>query len=241
MSFDRRFAIKSLILVLVALAGFALLWQFSSRRWKRWLILSTVGLGVCFAFLFGAPLAAEGLLRVLPVDSGAPVEAIVILGRGLELREPRVETATQLWQAKRAPAVFASGMRDAVEIVTELKAKGLPSQQLSGEFCSQTTRENTLYTAAILKPRGVQKILLVSNPPHLLRSFLEVRQQGFDVIPHSSPFPASFSLEQRARLVWREYLGLLVYAVTGRLQNTEPNELTEILEKLILWDCCTEG
>lgn len=157
--------------MLILLAFLGLLWLISSRRWKRQLIApAAVLLLVYFVATSGlmVALATQVLVYPLPVDSGTTVDAIVVLGRGDVLRNRRVEIAAQLWQAKRAPSIFASGMGDAPQMIELFRAKGIPRQMLGGESCSQSTEENALFTAAVLHPQGIWQILLITDPPHML-------------------------------------------------------------------------
>ncbi|MGJ3247469.1 MAG: YdcF family protein [Elainellaceae cyanobacterium] len=185
----------------------------------RWLS----GIGVFFLvgyLLIGSPigisLGSRMLTSVLPSDSGATADAIVVLGRGSELRSERVDVAAQLWQDKRAPLVFVSGWGDAQPMMQRLQRKGLPHDAVDGEPCSRTTEENARFSAALLEPDGVHHIILVTDPPHMLRSLLTFHSYGFDVIPHISPLSDHLSRQKQGFLVFREYIGLASYGVLGR-------------------------
>lgn len=80
-------------------------------------------------------LAIQGLIFPLLSDFGVTVDAIVVLGRGKILRNDRVETAIQLWQARRTPKIFASGMGDAPQMIELFKPKGTFRQILGGKGC----------------------------------------------------------------------------------------------------------
>lgn len=242
--------LMKLLFVFIVLLLIAGLWlirnQHRKQHWKPWMILPTtvVVLGLLVA---GSPtllsLSNQALLQFLPTDTGVPVDAIVILGRGAELRNERVEIALQLWQAKRAARLFVSGTKDSSEILGMLKASGIPSPIVSGEECSKTTQENALYTAAVLQPRGVQKILLITDPPHMLRSFLLFHSAGFTVIPYvTAPSPASIN---QGLFQLREYSGLIGYALTGKFERQIDVELehgaSEQLRNLITAACIVEG
>jgi uncharacterized SAM-binding protein YcdF (DUF218 family) len=97
-----------------------------------------------------------------------------------------------------------------------LKRKGLPHDAVNGEPCSRTTEENARFTAALLKPDGTRRIILVTDPPHMLRSLLTFHSYGFDVIPHISPLSNQLSYHKQGFLVFREYIGLASYSVLGR-------------------------
>ncbi len=161
------------------------------------------------------------LVSFLPSDSGATADAIVVLGRGAPLRPQRVEVASQLWQEQRAPLVFASGWSDAVPIGQLLERQGVPLAAIDGEPCSRTTEENALFTSTILQPQGVRRILLVTDPPHMLRSLLTFRSLGFEVIPHPNPLPERIDAREKGFLVFREYPGLVSYGLKGRFSRRD--------------------
>ncbi len=216
-------------LVLVTLSALTgLPWVIPKLPWRRQ--LSSVGAALlllyCTAFFPPAiGLANRGLVGLLPADPGGTTDAIVVLGRGAELRDSRVEVADQLWRANRSPLIFASGRGDGSLIVSQLKAKGIPSTALENEHCSQTTEENARFTAAVLQPREVRRILLVTDPPHMLRSLLTFRSVGFTVIPHVSPLPADLGSGEEALTVFYEYMGLIKYALQGRFFSRRFPEL----------------
>lgn len=189
----------------------------SSRKWR----ISAVGVALLLLYgvvcsPIGMKVGNQGLIGLLPEDAGQPVDAIVVLGRGQALRSERVQVAANLWQANRAPLVFASGWGDAKPIARSLAKRGVSAQAIDGEPCSRTTEENAQFTAALLQPRGVQQILLVTDPPHMLRSFLTFRSLGFQVAAHPNPLPPELNTRREAFLIVREYLGLVSYGFLGR-------------------------
>ncbi|MBW4474166.1 MAG: YdcF family protein [Stenomitos rutilans HA7619-LM2] len=204
--------------VVLTLVGFiGLLWLFRARRWLRRVQRVVIVLLIIYLVLISPPvvaLAMAGIVNPLPPDSGSRVDAIVILGRGREQSLERVEAAAQLWQNQRAPLIFASGIVDAPELVAMLHNKHIPAQAISGESCSRTTWENAVFTKAVLQPQGVQRILLVTDAPHLWRSLLIFEQVGFQVIPSVSPLATQMTYPQRAMLLLREYFFLGTYPIT---------------------------
>ena len=233
-------------LILLTLIG--IFWLISPRRW-RWRVIQPVMILALTGLLATSPwmvqLATWGLTIPLPTDRGEQTDAIVVLGRGEELQGHRVAQIHKLWQADRAPRVFASGMLDAQPIIKRLQQKGLPGSILSGESCSQNTEENALYTSAILYPQGVKKIILLTDTPHMLRSFLLFRNAGFIVIPRFSPLPDQWTSLQQITVIFREYIGLVQYALTGRFKQRSIAELKHppaaILEKFTEWNCRVQG
>lgn len=234
-----------LLLLLIILIGIVIFRRIIPGQYKPWVLIPVLTLGLLLLLAnspLGMTLANQGLLWGLPLDTGSPAEAIVILGRGPELRDQRVETAIQLWQNNRAPTIFASGARDALEITNQLKLNEIPGSRLGGELCSQTTEENAMYSEAILKSRGIHNIILVTDAPHMIRAFWEFQRLGFEVIPHPSPFPDSFSQTMKTRLMMREYSALLAYKLIGHFnQSVQQPIQSGLLDKLSIWNCRVEG
>lgn len=203
------------------LAMIILPWLIRSWQWKRQIsslgLLLLLGYGV-IASPLSIHLGHRLLLGLLPQDTGQTADAIVILGRGPELRQDRIQAAAELWQMQRAPIVFVSGTGDAIPIAQALAEAGLPGREIEGEPCSRTTDENAKFTAALLKPQNVQRILLVTDWPHMLRSVLTFRSFGFTVIPHPTDFPSTYQLRKRSFLILREYVGLASYRFLGRFE-----------------------
>ena len=207
---------KTLLVVLLLLFFFGLSWIIQYRRWKRILTSSTSLLLVCF--IVSLPLmyavAAKGLVVFLPTDSGVTTDAIVVLGRGLE-NGNRVDVAAELWRTRRATRIFVSAGGEGNMLRKQLQARGIPNQALDGENCSQTTEENALFTAAILHPQGIQQILLITDPPHMLRALLTFRANGFKVTPYTSQLPEHLSFKAKIYLNLREFIGLVSYGLKG--------------------------
>jgi uncharacterized SAM-binding protein YcdF (DUF218 family) len=202
-------------------------WVFRTWRWKRQaslvgvLLLLLYGLGLS---PLGGNVGGRGLALLIPEDNGRPADAIVILGRGPEFRPSRVQVAAELWQQQRAPLVFVSGRNDAIEIGQMLEGAGVPAAAIDGEPCSATTNENAEFTAALLQPQGMKRLILVTDPPHMARSLLTFRSLGFAVTPHPSPIPNSIDFKRRQFMVLREWVGLISYGMMGRYFSRQVDE-----------------
>lgn len=210
---------KPLLIASIFLGLFCLYWVIKRIRWKRQvnrikILLGILGFTVVLLALFFV--LDKALLRLLPSDFAAEADAIVVLGRGPLFNETRIERTTALWQAKQAPMIFVSGRGDSVEIIKELEAQGIPETALDGENCSLTTQENAAFTAAILQPRGIRRIVLITDWPHMWRSLLVFRAYGFKVISQTSEIPFYFGgLRARFFLRLREYTALASYGLRG--------------------------
>jgi uncharacterized SAM-binding protein YcdF (DUF218 family) len=185
--------------------GFVLLISLSP------LILSWVVTSAFFVDFANAQLMRFPDLAITPSD------AIVVLGRGAGMRDSRVNVAAELWRSQAAPRIFASGRGDANEIQDLLKKLGIPDKAVDGEACSRTTNENAEFTNLILEPQGVKKILLVTDPPHTLRSLLTFQRYGFKVLAAPSLLRPNISDREHKLLILREYFALIIYKILGRL------------------------
>jgi uncharacterized SAM-binding protein YcdF (DUF218 family) len=207
-----------------------------SSRWKRWLSQPIVWLLLVYLIVISPPIAAlmvRGLTFFVPADSGAPADAIVVLSRGAEEAGSRYELAVRLWQANRAPQIFVTAKGNVAKTHSLLNQAGAPGSVLSGTACAMTTQDEASSTAAILGPQGVRTIVLVTDPPHMLRSMLTFRGLGFAVIPHISPLPADLSSAKRSLLALREYPGLLSYFALGRFQQQSIDALEHPAPQLL--------
>ncbi len=218
-----RYPLGSLMLGGLFVIGFLVL----SGLLMRGFILFDRGHTIKRLWLWGFPLAL--FLSVSPLLIGEPLltqflspydgqnaDAVVVLGRGRRLQPSRTITAAALMLTNRAPQIFVSGRDDAPGMATMLSQLGVEPNKISGENCSSTTEENGQYTAQQLLPTGIQSIILVSDPLHLLRAQLVFSSLGFEVIPYPSPLPNYVSRHHRRLLAFRESLGFVAYGLRGR-------------------------
>lgn len=221
-------------LSLLSIVAFSLLMR--SRLWKRRLKWSAIAILLSYWLLISPPvsaLAVKGLVKFVPQDSGATADAIVVLTRGQEVENSRYEMAVQLWQEKRAPRIFVTSARNVRKVRLMLESKDLPRQVLSGSLCALTTLDEATSTAAILGPEGVKKIILITDPPHMLRASLTFQGFGFSVIPHPSPLPHNLNSPLKTAVALREYFGLVSYSMLGRFQQQPGYNLENPPEGLV--------
>jgi len=216
-----------IVLVLAVAVGGCLWWgcqRYLRQRMRRLVCLFCAVL--CVFALSPAPVLISHWLLVgfLPADSGESVAAIVVLGRGPEQNAVRATTAAALWRAKRAPVILSSGRIDAPKVAELLiKQENIPKSAVVQERCSLSTDENAEFTAAIMMPRALTKIILITDPLHMLRSLFTFKSFGFEVIPYpvllaeqiSDSAADTFSRKDRF-LAFRESLGLVSYGLMGR-------------------------
>jgi len=228
--------------------------MFVLRHRRIALFLAVCGMAwVLFWSLPASSLWAGGHLEQLypyrPPDELPTAQAIVVLGGNTASNRPnwfesydraktvaRVDTAAQLYLARRAPLVIVSGaaldgnVSEAQIMANQLRQQGVPAEAIIQEAESFTTYENALYTARLLKEENLDQVLLVTSSLHMPRAMGVFRKQQVDAIAASSPpqivvpEDPSFSFWQpssrvlsASRSVVKEYVGMLVYWLRGWL------------------------
>ena len=184
------------------------------------------------ALLIGAIDAVDVFVRPLLVsDSSGRFDALVVPGAGVigpdcvlnlsALR--RTMAAARLFQQGRAPLVVFTGGPSARSscVVGEAMAAlawqlGVPREATLVESRSTTTWENAVFSGELLQPRGIHRILIVTDALHVPRCERVFRKVGFEVGSVSVPVvQVSTSNLAMLRMALHEYLGLAYYRMRG--------------------------
>src|SRR4029453_5336481 len=131
-------------------------------------------------------------------DEARPADAIVVLGaaqydgRPSPVLAARLDHALTLWQKGYAPRIVVTGGKRPGDRFTEatasadyLIARGVPDSAILREVQGTSTWESLAATARILRNRGLERVLVVSDPYHSLRARETAREVGLDA--YSSP------------------------------------------------------
>lgn len=185
-------------------------------RWRRaaagWGVLA-----VLWLWVWSTPVVSHGLRHAMesrypavPVDDVPQAQAVVVLGGGvappevpgglpnLHAAADRVWHAARLMRAGKAPWLLVSGGHDpALSAYSEAQAMqgllvelGVPRQALLLEGHSRNTRQNARYSAQVLQPMGVRRIVLVTSALHMRRAVSLFEAEGFEVIPAATDHEA---------------------------------------------------
>ena len=171
--------------------------------------------------VWSLPVASDGLRGTLegeyPPQSIAAVPtaaAIVVLGGGIEPEETvhsdpdldlaadRIWYAARLYHAAKAPLMVLtgggegqrSGGSEAAAMARVLADFGVPREAMLLEEHSHTTGENAQNTAALLRERGIGRVLLVTSALHMHRALGLFERAGLRT------YPAATDYEVRERL-----------------------------------------
>jgi uncharacterized SAM-binding protein YcdF (DUF218 family) len=133
--------------------------------------------------------------------------------------QARLERALELWQERRAPLIVVSGgskgdFNESEVMVEWLREHGVPSEAIIAESRSRSTRENAIYSAPLMRERGIKRALIVSQNMHLPRVKICLHDEGVETI--NAPCKGPPSLDAVVPLA-REALLLPVHAISADL------------------------
>lgn len=161
-------------------------------------------------------------------------------GRGIvalgEAGERLSEAMVLSHRFPKARLVFSGG---AIEIVSKpafgadtaelfFREQGLDMRRLTLERHSRNTHENAVMTTALVAPKPGERWLLVTSAFHMPRAMGCFRQVGWDILPWPVDYRTAGPGEllvlmaypavgfQRFDVAMKEWVGLLVYRLTGR-------------------------
>lgn len=219
---------KMVSLTLLVFTGVMLL--ASSPGLRRRMV--TLGLTLLVSYwvvvspLFSIP-ATRLLVSFVPPDKGQTADAVVVLARNSDIQGDRYATAIDMVEQGRADRLLIMGRVQGVRVFEKLQQRQLPADGLLSAVCVRTTKQEAYSAAAALGPQGLHKIILITDPPHMLRAWLSFKSLGFTVIPHIEPIPRRLAHHERSFLAIREYFALISYTALGRFQPQPPSSLAQ--------------
>ncbi|GLZ84178.1 membrane protein [Metapseudomonas resinovorans] len=245
-----RYIIKQFLLPPGGLLLLLLLAWWLRRRMPR-LSLACFVMGLGGLWLMSLPIVVEWSARALERDAplaesewaqlAERVDAIVVLGGGRQLADPawgsdqpsamaleRLRFAARLARTSGLPLLTSGGLHFGVppseaQIMADTLKRdyGLEVRWQEGE--SRTTWENATYSAKVLQPEGIRRVLLVTQAAHMPRARWCFERAGFEVVaapmgylgvPNGWPLggwlPESKAVAQNGMLL-NEAIGLLAY------------------------------
>lgn len=135
-------------------------------------------------------------------DQHEPADAIVVLGAAQYNGKPspvlraRLDHAVELYREGLAPALIVTGGIGTGDRVSEatvsrqyLVARGVPDQAIVVRPEGRSTQESMRSVAEWARAHGTRRVLLVSDPFHMLRLRLEARRTS--LVAYTSPTTSS--------------------------------------------------
>jgi uncharacterized SAM-binding protein YcdF (DUF218 family) len=165
------------------------------------------------AAAIGYTVALAMVLVVSQQDDRRPVDAIIVLGaaqyngRPSPVLRARLDHALGLYRDGLAPVVVVTGGVGLGDTISEalvgkryLAAHGIPVEAIIAQPQGRTTMASMTAVAHWLRRRGLQRVLLVSDPFHMFRLRLEARRTALEAYTsptESSPISENPVLELR--------------------------------------------
>jgi uncharacterized SAM-binding protein YcdF (DUF218 family) len=171
----------------------------TDRRWRAALLagVALAALVVLYSFVSLWQVWSTGRS-----DQARPVDAIVVLGAAQYDGRPspqlaaRLDQVVELWPQDLAPLVIVTGGNQPGDRFTEAEAsanylidRGVPESAILLEDAGSTTYESLEDVAEILEARGLDSVLIVTDPYHALRSRLIAQEVG--MVAYVSPTDTS--------------------------------------------------
>lgn len=225
---DLHLLLKTLIMppaILLLMAFIGLL--MGRRRGGRLLLW----LSLCLLYLFSTPWFSERIncaLATYPAVTPEAIEgldpqAILLLGAGradgtreyggLTIGGDMLErTRYAAWLARRygLPVVTTGGAREGIPSEGQLAADVLENEfgveVLLVEDRSRTTWENAEFVAALLKPAGIHRLLVVTHAVHMPRTMNILRRQSLQLLAAPTMYRCSGPLTENEWLADAESL-----------------------------------
>jgi uncharacterized SAM-binding protein YcdF (DUF218 family) len=165
------------------------------------------------AAAIGYTVALAMVLVVSQQDDRRPVDAIIVLGaaqyngRPSPVLRARLDHALGLYRDGLAQVVVVTGGVGLGDTISEalvgkryLAAHGIPVEAIIAQPQGRTTMASMTAVAQWLRRRGLQRVLLVSDPFHMFRLRLEARRTALEAYTsptESSPISENPVLELR--------------------------------------------
>ncbi len=149
-------------------------------------------------------------------DRAKASDAIVVLGAAQYWGRPspvlraRLDHAIGLYRRGLAPRLVLTGGVGVGDTTSEAAVsrkyvigEGIPDSVILLETTGRTTRESLRSVASMLRSRDDRRVILVSDPFHMLR--LDILARRFGLIPYTSPTRTS-PISANTEATWRYYL-----------------------------------
>lgn len=169
------------------------------RRWPIVLLVLVLVVGALGAYYAASFWQVRSTGRT---DQARPVDAVVVMGAAQYDGTPspqlaaRLDHVVDLYEQGLAPLVFATGGNQPGDRFTEAEAsaaylseRGVPDSAILLENSGSNTYESLDSVADMMSARGLDQVLIVTDPYHALRSRLIAEEVGLDA--YVSPTPSS--------------------------------------------------
>ena len=171
---------------------------------------ATVALVAAWLVALGAVIAWGSRDRARPSDAIVVLGAAQYWGRPSPVLRARLDHAVALWRRRMAPRLVLTGGVGVGDTTSEAAVsrkyvigRGIPDGAILLETTGRTTQESLRSVAGILRSRNEERVILVSDPFHMLR--LDILARRFGLVPYTSPTRTS-PISANTGETWRYYI-----------------------------------
>ncbi|MBM6683447.1 ElyC/SanA/YdcF family protein [Collinsella intestinalis] len=163
------------------------------------------------------------------VDETRPADTAIVLGAAVVGDEPtpvfaaRIDHAIDLYWDGLVDTIIFTGARSPEDELSEAEAarhyalaRGVPADAILLDEASRITSENIANAAQIMRRYNLESALVVSDPPHMLRSVRMACDAGIDAASSPTPTSRYQTLATQFPFIAREtvlYLGYLLFGM----------------------------
>jgi uncharacterized SAM-binding protein YcdF (DUF218 family) len=224
-----------LSIVLLAICGFSplgnlLLYPLESR-FPQWDASGGAPDGI---IVLGGPIDADiSVAHQVPVIRNAADR--IVAGAALARKYPDARVIF----TGGSPNLISNDAREADYAAMVFDSLGIDRARLIIERTSRNTLENAEFSKALARPKPGERWLLVTSAFHMPRAVGLFRKAGFPV----EPYPVDWRTTGGSSLLWfttaapdglsrtdiaiREWIGLIVYRVTGKTDDLLPGPIKD--------------
>lgn len=203
--------------------------RFLQSRFVWGVVCGVVAVGSARLAINRTSIADLMISPLLLTDTVGSADAIVVLGAGVvgdcvpnANGVRRVLLGARLWRQSLAPrVVFAGGSGNgscpvAVAMAKMAKEIGVPPPNILVEERSRNTHENAELSAALLKEKGLRRVLLVTDRLHMRRGAGAFVRVGLEVRRASVPiYEGHQDNVEMLSAGLREFVALAYYRIRG--------------------------
>ncbi|PSJ79172.1 YdcF family protein [Neisseria iguanae] len=160
--------------------------------------------------------------QVLPKDFHA--DAAVVLGAAAWGKRPspvfreRINHAIALYQSRRVDKIIFTGGTPKKGYMTEAEVgrryaikQGIPARHIVFENTSRNTYENLQNIEPLLRPNGIETLVIVSDPYHLARAQAIAKNFGMNATVSATPTTLYDAGKERDKFLLHESYALFLY------------------------------
>jgi uncharacterized SAM-binding protein YcdF (DUF218 family) len=181
--------------------GAHIVWTLINMKKRLKIFLKTLFL-VLSLFLFAFCLQVHRVYGFGRTSSSGKADVAIVLGAAVRGEQPspvfreRIDHGIDLFRSGQVKWLFLTGGRprhiarpESEVAKTYAIAHGVPEDRILVETQSHNTYQNLYYAQEVLRARGLERLLVVSDPYHLRRALLMAHDLGLQAEP--SPTPTS--------------------------------------------------